>query len=188
MGEQMIVKADGNVKLERLMHYIIWKCQDPTTLGATKLNKTLFYSDIFAYVDLGKSITEVVYIKRQFGPVPHPKDFLQARDNLHKEGKIAITKDLYYGMAQFQFVALARPDISMFTPEEISIVDIVIEDMCQKHTASSLSTFSHDLIWEAAEIGEEIPLSAFFASRVGDINEADIQWAKARAKQLGMGH
>jgi hypothetical protein len=183
----MIFKADGNVKLEMLMHYIIWKCQDPTTLGATKLNKSLLYSDIFFYVEHGKSITDVVYIKRQFGPVPNPKDFLQARDKLEKEGKIAVTKNLYHGMPQYQFVALQRPDISMFTSDEISIVDIVVEEMCQKHTASSMSELSHDIIWEAAEIGEEIPLYTYFASRFGEINEEDIQWAKSRAKQLGMG-
>ena len=184
----MILKADGNLKLTMLMHYIIWKCQDPTTLGATKLNKTLLYSDIFSYVERGKSITDVVYIKRQFGPVPNPKDFLQARDKLENDGKIAITKNLYHGMPQYQFVALQRPDISMFTPEEISIVDIVIEEMCQKHTASSMSELSHDIIWETAEIGEEIPLYTFFASRIGEINEKDIQWAKSQAKHLGIGH
>jgi hypothetical protein len=59
--------------------------------------------------------------------------------------------------------------------------------MCQKHTASSMSELSHDIIWEAAEIGEEIPLYTYFASRFGEINEEDIQWAKSRAKQLGMG-
>jgi hypothetical protein len=184
----MPFQAEDNTKLEKLMHYIIWKCQDPTTLGATKLNKSLLYSDIFAYVEFGKSITNVTYIKRQFGPVPNPKAFLQARDKLQKEGKIAITKNLYHGMPQHQFVALERPDISMFTSQEISIVDIVIEEMCQKYTASSMSAFSHDVIWEAAEIGEEIPLHAFFAARVGEINEEDIQWAQSRAKQLGMGH
>src|SRR6266478_7523836 len=172
-GGYMIFDSDRNIKLEMLMHYIIWKCQDPTTLGATKLNKSLLYSDVFSYAERGKSITDVVYIKRQFGPIPNPKDFLQARYNLEKEGKIAITKNLYHGMPQHQFVALQRPDISIFAPEEISIVDIVIEEMCQKHTASSMSKLSHDIIWEAAEIGEEIPLYTYFASRFGEINEED---------------
>ena len=111
----MLMRTEGNVKLAYLMHYIVWKCHDPTTLGATKLNKVLFYSDTFAYIDLGKSITGVKYIKRQFGPVPDPKDFFQARESLHNDQKIAITKNLYHGMPQVQFVALQRPDISIFT-------------------------------------------------------------------------
>ena len=184
----MIHSDNRNMKLEMLMHYIIWKCQDPTTLGATKLNKSLLYSDIFSYVEYGKSITDVVYIKRQFGPVPNPKDFLQARNNLEKEGKIAITKNLYHGMPQYQFVALQRPDISIFAPEEISIVDIVIEKLCLKSTISLINELSYDIIWEAAEIGAEIPLYTYFASRIGEINEEDIRWAKSQAKQLGMGH
>jgi hypothetical protein len=173
-------------KLECLMHYIIWKCQDPTMLGAVKLNKTLWYSDIFAYLETGKSITGVAYIKRQFGPVPKSEDFIEATEKLKNEGKIAITEGIYYGKPHRQFVALKLPDISIFSSEEISIVDIMIEEICQKHTALSISKLSHDIIWESADIGEEIPLCTAFAARFGEINEDDIQWAKNEAKRLGM--
>ena len=177
---------DGTEKLQSLMHYIIWKCPDPTRLGAVKLNKTLWYSDLFTYLEKGRSITGIAYIKRQFGPVPKPDDFTEASEKLKGEGKIAITEGIYYGKPHRQFVALKLPDISMFSSEEISIVDIMIEEICQKHTASSISNLSHDIIWESADIGEEIPLCTAFAARFGQINEDDIQWAKKEAKRLGM--
>ena len=173
-------------KLEYLMHYIIWKCKDPTLLGAVKLNKILWYSDIFTYLEKGRSVTEVTYIKRQFGPVPNPRDFIEASEKLKNEGKIAITEGIYYGKPHRQFVALKLPDISVFSSEEISIVDIMIEEICQKHTASSISKLSHDIIWESADIGEEIPLCTAFAARFGEINEDDIQWARKEAERLSM--
>jgi len=173
-------------KLAQLMHYIIWKCTDPTMLGAIKLNKILWYSDMFTYMETGRSITGITYIKRQFGPVPNSENFIKARGRLQNEGKIAVTEGMYYGKPQRQFVALKRPDISMFSPEEISIIDIIVEEVCQKHTASSISNFSHDIIWESADIGEEIPFCAAFAARFGEINEEDIQWAKVEAKRLGI--
>jgi hypothetical protein len=185
MVEFMVTQTE-NKKLESLIHYIIWRCQDPTTLGATKLNKVLWHSDVFAYIEHGKSITGVSYVKQVYGPIPNPKDFLLARGNLQESGKIAITKDLYYTREQTQFVALQRPDISEFSPEEISIVDIIIDEICNKHTAKDISMATHDIIWEAAEIGEEIPLYAVFAARFGNITEEDIQWGRYHAKRLGM--
>jgi hypothetical protein len=177
---------DSSTKLEIVMHYIIWRCQDPTTLGAEKLNKVLFFSDICSYLELGKPITGISYIKRQFGPVPNEKDFFSARNNLEQNRKIAVTKDLYYKLPQYQFVALEKPDISSLSPEEVSILDIITEEICQKHTASSISEKTHNIIWEAAEIGEEIPLFAVFSSRFGEITEKDIQWAKSEIHRLHM--
>jgi hypothetical protein len=177
---------DDRTKLESVMHYIIWRCQDPTMLGATKLNKILFYADVCSYLETGESITGVSYIKRQFGPVPNQRDFFSARDRLVQDKKIAVTKDLYHGLSQYQFVALKKPDISMLSSDEVSILDIMTEEICQRHPATSISEKTHNIIWEAAEIGEEIPLFAAFASRFGEITEEDVQWAKSEAKRLKM--
>jgi hypothetical protein len=180
-------KQKEDKKLELVMHYIIWKCQDPTRLGATKLNKILWYADVHSYLESGKSITGTSYIKRQYGPAPNQSDFSSARSKLETDKKIAVTKDLYYGYPQYQFVALEKPDISMFSPDEISIIDLTIEEICYKHTASSISERTHGMAWDVAEIGEEIPLSAVFASRFGEITEEDIQWARSEAKRLNIG-
>ena len=177
---------DSSTKLALAMHYVIWRCQDPTTLGATKLNKILFFADICSYLERGESITGVSYIKRQFGPVPNDKDLFSARNKLEQSKKIAVTKDLYYDLPQYQFVALEKPDISRLSPEEVSILDIITEEICQKHTASSISEKTHNIVWETAEIGEEIPLFAVFASRFGEITEKDIQWARSEVYRLHM--
>lgn len=178
----MKIEKTRNEKLENLIHYIVWKCENPTKLGATKLNKILWYADAIAYLQTGESITGDSYKKRQFGPVP--AHVLAASEWLKDDGKIAITEDLYFNRPQKQFVALTQPNISDFRPEDISNIDGVIEKVCDKHTAASISELSHDIIWEAAEIGEEIPLYAVYASRMGEITKEDLVWANECAQRV----
>jgi hypothetical protein len=80
--------------------------------------------------------------------------------------------------SQKQLIALTRPDLSRFSADEISHVDHLIGVVCKGHTAASISQLTDDHVWEAAEIGEELPMSAIFASRRGEIDETDIAWAK----------
>ncbi len=85
-------------KFDNLVHYVCARCQDPSLLGAVKLNKVLWYSDAAAYLALGSSITGATYIKRQFGPVP--RDILQARQRLMNKGAIIERDALYFDYQQ----------------------------------------------------------------------------------------
>ena len=123
------------------------------------------------------------YIKRQFGPVP--KGIMGARSRLVDSGAIVERDGWNYEYQQKQFVALRPADISGFSPQEISIVDAVLEIICRDHTATSISQLSHDFIWEIAEIGEEIPLSAAaFGGNIGELDEEDISWAKSEVDRI----
>lgn len=170
------LQGDDRRKFKALVQYICYKCHDPSVLGATKLNKILWYSDIIAFAKTGVSITTETYVKQQHGPVP--KHILQVIGELEADKAVAVREVAYYDYAKREYIALREPDISMFKPEEISIVDSVIDVVCHKHTAASISTGSHDAIWKLAEIGEEIPLYTVFASELGEITEADVKWAK----------
>jgi hypothetical protein len=169
-------------KFDALVHYVCAKCDDPSALGATKLNKVLWYADVLAYLGTGKSITGATYVKRQFGPVP--KDIMAARARLTAAGAIVERSALVGAYEQKQMVALARPDVSLFTAEEISVVDDVIDHVCRRHTARSISNLTHDHIWEAAAIGEVIPLSAMHASFIGEVDEDDVAWAKKEMDRI----
>lgn len=162
-------------KLKALVHYICYRCHDPSVLGATKLNKILWYSDIVAFMKNDKPITAETYVKQQFGPVP--KHILGIIDDLEAERVIAVRDAEVFGYQKKEYVALKPADINQFTAEEISIVDWAIDTICHKHTAESISLASHDAIWEMAEIGEEIPLYAVWASELGEITPKDIDWA-----------
>jgi hypothetical protein len=169
-------------KLKSLVHYICSKCPDRNLLGATKLNKILWYADSIALETRGIPITGETYVKRQYGPVP--KDIPQVIDKLESEGAIAVKSTPFHNYEKREYVSLKDPNISMFAPEEISLIDDVIGDICFNHTATSISLASHDRIWELAEIGEEIPLETVFASDLDEVTEADVKWAKRALSRI----
>ena len=167
-------------KMKRLVHYICWKCENPSILGSTKLNKVLWFSDVLAYLNWGRSITGETYIKRQFGPVP--KHILPILDELRDEQAIVIRDSAYYGNPKRDFIALSKPDLGEFSPDEISLIDSTIERVCRRHTAKSISEITHDDIWKMAALGEEIPVSAMFSCRVGEVTPEDLSWAQQELK------
>lgn len=166
-------------KFKNLIHYICQKCSGTGKLGSTKLNKVLWYCDVYSYIAYGTPITNEKYKKLQFGPVP--AHIMPVLNTLAAEGKLKIEKKPFYGYMKVEYTSLVDANIEAFTAVEISLIDDVITAICDGHTASSISALTHDHIWEAAEIGEEIPLSATLLSNLGEITEANIQWANAQA-------
>ena len=163
-------------KFVNAIHYVCDKAaDDPSVLGAVKLNKVLWYSDVLRYMVTGASITGEEYVKRQHGPVP--RHVYKAIDELISLGRIVRGKVDHFGFMKTEFHSLVEPDISQFTPEEIAQIDEAFEHVCLKHTATSISEETHGVIWELASMGEVIPYSTVFASVEGEITEADVAWA-----------
>lgn len=166
----------NRAKLTSLVHYICASCEDPSILGATKLNKVLWYADVNAFIELGHSITGETYVKQQFGPVA--QHLLPAVRELEDRQAIVVRQAPHFAYTKWEYIALTQPDISMFKPEEISLVDNMIHIICHGNTAQSFSAQTHDAIWELADIGEEIPYYAVLASEVGEFTKDDMEWAK----------
>jgi hypothetical protein len=188
MRKPPVIKTNVN-KLKTLVHYICDRAPNPRRLGATKLNKILFFSDMEAYLTLGQPITGEIYIKHQYGPVSkHLEEILEALEGdraiaiAHASGYHVVTGEPF---TQKLFVALYRPSLDDFSAEEISIVDEMIRIICTRHTARSISDVSHNIIWESAEIGEEIPYYTAFVHTLGEITPADVDWAKGEITRRG---
>ena len=162
-------------KLKALVHYVIARCEDPNMLGSIKLNKVLWVSDLSAHVRWGQPITGEHYVKQQFGPVASTVGILQ---ELQAEKKIVVRERQVFGGTKTDYIALADPAITQFSADEISIVDKAIDFVCLQHTAMSISDRTHDLIWELAEIGEQIPYEAMWASRLDGVTKEDVKWAQ----------
>lgn len=164
-------------KFRALVQYVCYRCPDPEKLGATKLNKILLYSDVFYFIDHGESLTGETYVKLQYGPVP--RHVLGALETLKAQQKLVIRQPEFEGEPRL-FIATEKPALnSLFTADQISLVDSLISEICNNHTAKSISDASHDEVWELARMGEEIPCEAFMASRlVRRLTQADVQWAK----------
>lgn len=164
-------------RAKKLVHYICAKCDDPAKLGATKLNKVLWYCDTIAYRMRGQTISgDTSYIKRQFGPVP--KRIQEILAELQNEKALLIRESEFFGKVKRDFIALKPADMSDFTDDEREIIDEVLKIICDQFTAVSISELSHDIIWDAAEIGEEIPIHAVLAAHPEAITKDDKAWAE----------
>ncbi len=161
-------------KLNAAVHYVVSRCQ-PEDLGATKLNKILWFADVAYYERYGKTITGDQYVKRQFGPVP--KHVPLAIRELQEDGLIISRETDYFGRPKKEFWSLREANISDFDANSIALIDKVIDWICYSHTATSISDQTHNLLWESAAMGEVIPLGAALAFRSAEITEKDIAWA-----------
>ncbi len=142
-------------KLQELILYISWMCEDDPTFGATKLNKILFFADFHAYAQLGKSITGQEYRALDQGPAP--RHLIPVRSRLVENGDIAVRKRDFYGKTQDRTIALRAPNFDGFAPQEIAIVDRVIQDWRGKSTRE-MSAAAHEFIgWKLALPNETIP-------------------------------
>jgi hypothetical protein len=170
-------------KFKALVHYICYRRSvvDPSSLGAVKLNKILWYSDLAAYYELGQSITGARYVKRRYGPVPHQiKPVLR---ELEDEGALEVKDSPYYGKTKKTFIVKKVAQNNFASPEELDIVQKMIDLICDEHTATSISRASHDHIWKAAEDGEEIPYFTVFATP-GHLTEEDREWARYQLETI----
>lgn len=172
---------DGWKRFKTLVHYVCDRCSDPAKLGATKLNKALWYSDTFAYRIAGKSVSGEAYVKRQFGPVP--KNILRALQELEAEGALKIREVNFFGKKKREFISLKDADTGAFSDSEREIINEVVDQVCDGHTAVSISDLSHDAIWEAADLGEEIPLYAVLAAKAAPLTDGDYAWAEKVIKR-----
>lgn len=159
-----IMKSGGNQsgeggegKLRELILYLADKCEHDTYFGATKLNKLLYFCDFWAFSSFGKAITDVEYQRLPQGPAP--RRMVPVIEEMEREGSIAVKKQLCYGKEQTRVIALRSADFSVFSAQEIALIDHVFQQF-DGLTGANISEISHRSIgWRLAKDGETIPYS-----------------------------
>lgn len=167
-------------KFKDMIHYICWKCGDPSKLGAVKLNKVAWFSDVISFLEIGEPITNARYTKQKYGPVP--KAILPILRELQAEERLRIEDVPFYGKTKKQYISLTEPNAGAFTEEQRAIIDMVVDAVCDGHTAGSISELTHDDIWKLAAVGEEIPLHAILASEFAEVTDKDVERVTERMK------
>jgi hypothetical protein len=165
-----------------LILYICQKCASDPTFGATKLNKILYFADFLAYAQLGEPITGFEYQKLPKGPAP--RRIMPFREQMKKDGELAIQPvRLVSGKIQDRPVNLRSPNLEVFTPSQIALVDEIIEAL-RDATAEQVSELSHRMVgWKAVDPGDTIPYETIFVSDEPP-SEADISRAMELARTL----
>jgi uncharacterized phage-associated protein len=173
---------DTKRRLGELALYIASKMEGNPTFGATKLNKVLFYCDFLWFKEHGRPITGATYQKLDHGPAP--REWLPVLSWLEGEGAAKMEVRSYLGKSQKRLRPIRRADLQHFDPEEIALVDEVIESLSGV-SAAALSEYTHQhLGWKLAEYGETIPYHTVHLSDKGAL-PSDVQRGIELAKQYG---
>lgn len=127
----------------------------PEDLGAVKLNKVLYFLDMISYAHHREAVTGATYRKRPNGPTSD--QLLFALRDLEQAGDVRTVVVDYHGYEKKEYHPLASEPEGVLNEEELSILDDVVDFVCRKNTAKSISDYSHKLPWEMAEMGGVIP-------------------------------
>jgi hypothetical protein len=169
-------------KLAELMLYVAEKSAYDPKFGATKLNKILFYSDFLAYGFFRKPITGATYQRLDRGPAP--RQLMPTLAELAEKGDAVVAPSTHYGYEQKRLVPLRDANLSLFSADEIALVDHVIQMLCD-HNGSQVSALSHaEAAWKIALAGQDIPYEAVFLSSRPP-SERDVQRAQELAVEYG---
>lgn len=165
-----------STKTIELVIYIAYKLKEKLNYGSVLLGKSLWLIDSMNYLKTGKPITDFTYIKQNQGPTPHPAKFLSLRDELIVKGELEKKDTEFYGRKQKKYVATRPPDTTIFTADEIFLIDDVLEKIGNMN-ATEISELSHKFIsWNVAGDMEELPFYTFLLTKA-EPTEADHEWA-----------
>ena len=169
-------------KLGELLLYVAARLADDPAGGATKVNKVLFFAE-FAHVRAhGRPITGVEYQKLEHGPAP--RRLVPVRRRLEDGGDAVVVEETYLGYLQKRLFAKRGADVSVFSSEELVVVDQVIEAL-KGRSARDVSELSHDEVgWQMVDVGETIPYEAAYL-RQPVLTPAVKRHAAALAEQMG---
>ncbi len=176
----LIAVPRGKQRFRELIVYVSKKCMTDEFFGAIKLNKILYYSDFKAFERFGMPLTGLPYFRLQYGP--EPQWLLPVRNELIGEGAIEINQVEIGGYLQDRTVALRNPYLSLFSEDEISLVDEVIKDLWGQ-TATEVSDASHDVRWRTLNDKDFLPYE--FAFLDNDITDEDRIRSEQLARELG---
>jgi uncharacterized phage-associated protein len=163
-------------KLKELVLYVSEASREDPEFGATKLNKILFFVDFLAYSAFGHPISGATYFHLSNGPAL--RQMLAAQDALIAEGRATIEEQPYFGKMLKRMVALKGPDTSIFTAEELKLVQDVIVHL-RGIGGKQLSDWTHTLIpWLYSEDKEDIPYNTVFTMFNVPVRRDGVIWGQ----------
>lgn len=143
-------------KFRELLVYVADRTGDDARFGDTKLNKVLFFADTRAWAQFGQAVTGARYQKLEHGPAP--RALLPVRQALEKEGAVEVCWRGTGNWRQTVTVALRPARTELFTADELTLIDELIDELAPK-SAAETSEWSHAQSpgWNLVDMREDIP-------------------------------
>ncbi|TSC91340.1 MAG: hypothetical protein CEN90_469 [Parcubacteria group bacterium Licking1014_17] len=142
-------------------------------VGKKKLAKLLYFIDFTLFeLTRGKSLTGLPYTKKDYGPMPEPKLFYKALNDLKNEGIIDIQEANSYGLEKI--IPNSEPNIKIFDENELRILKQLVEKF-KLETAGDLEKIAQsEPPYKMVGYGEEIPYYlAFYRNSFGEMDLND---------------
>lgn len=136
-----------NIYRRKLLNAVLFFAKNTEHVNLGKLSKLLYFLDFMHFKQAGYPSIGLEYYAFDWGPVP--KDFwLEIKDGnvpddfKGKLGLIPKTDDLAPSYKEIEVRAIAKPDLSVFTPREIKILgDLAF--VFKKARARDISEVTH---------------------------------------------
>lgn len=151
----------------------------PEELGNVKLHKMLYFADMLNFLEEGRPLTGVDYLKQKFGPTARHLTF--AVDELAREGRLSVRETEYHGFYKKDYLPTEPYKAARLSESEQQLLRDVA-DFVRGKTARQISEISHNAAWEAAELGEVIPYFTALQLVPVEVTDADRAWALETAK------
>lgn len=171
------VPAKNLKKFKEVLLYLLGKVGAKPNVGETVLYKLLYFIDFNYYEKYEEQLIGATYIKNHHGPTPIEfqaiiKDMID-----HKE--IEVVKSKYFQHQQTKYLPHREPDLSVFTANEIKLIDQVLEKLSSMN-ATTISEYSHqDVPWIVTPERKKIDYESVFyrtpAYSVRDYSKDDVQ-------------
>lgn len=179
----------SNIYRKKLLNAVLFFAKNTSHLNMTKLSKLLYFLDFTHFKQTGCPSIGLRYHAFRQGPVP--KHFwLEVKDGNVPEdfrGKLAIIPkkdELDPSFKELEFRAMIKPDLSVFTPREMKI----LEDLAfifKATKAADISEVSHlpKQPWDATmkQCGENCPIDYLLG--IDDKSEVSLDDARESLKE-----
>jgi hypothetical protein len=171
MPEKPVLEKD---KLDAAVHYVIARVERPSDLGAVKLHKVLWLTDLELMYARNRTLAGETFIKTPQGPWGTHVD--KALNRLKKSHQVAEIEGSYYGYRQRQFSSLKLPTLNGLSAAEVDVINRMIDVVCFQHTARSISEATHNSVWEQTPDKGVMPASCVFETLETSPTQEEIAW------------
>lgn len=161
-------------KLRQVLLYISEKVGARHNVGATVINKLLYFIDFDYYEKYGRSITGLTYIRNHYGPTAHMPTISRTVEQMQADGELEVAETVYFKHKQKKYLPRKSADLTELDAQELAHIDDELRRLASK-SASELSDLSHDdMPWLATEPGEAIDYQlAMYRTAKTSVREKD---------------
>lgn len=140
-----------------------------SNVGKKKLAKLLYFIDFTLYELRKKSLTEIVYAKKDYGPMPEPTVFYPALDELKNKKFIEIITSKVTPLEKI--VPKKEPNMQIFDEKEIEVLKEVTEKYRLENAGSLERLAQSEPPYKMTDYGDEIPYHlAFYRNSFGEMD------------------